>query len=170
MSWFLTALIEENISIQKINSLAKKYNLKFTHIENEFIRKKLPYKTRYYWVEWIDNKFFTALEKMEDEDTINNRLDALCGISSEYVQRLKKELVEERLCRHTCMDNWLNFIKDMILGEHANIIGYLMHFYKEDPATERIRIVRTEIIHIKVFAIENIDNFEEDVLYLIFGE
>jgi len=175
MSCILTVAVSDRVGSEKLNEIARKYNILLDAIKNKYVENQLPKKMAYYAMSWFECEYFIALEKniykkekdSDNEDEIMPELLEWFGISRDYIFTPKEESDERKQAWNENVDNWLNFVKEMLLDEKIELIGYLMHGYTGTIEDEEIDITKNKQIHVDLLSLDDIENIELDVLYLV---
>ncbi len=176
MSKYITAVIPCNIAVEQINNIAIINNLIFTPINNRFIKKQLMNNNlQYYWVEWINNKYDTAIGNSNKivpsiEEIINSLSfipEILDGLSENFIKEMKEEELEEQHIAKESLENWTRFLRTFLSESPQNEIGLILHCYQglvENEKAEISKIIKINITNLEQLYMPN--NMQEDVLYL----
>ena len=155
MCYFITATLPKDADLSKSAEVFNAYHLNFKEIENESVRKHL------------ENGDFYIF-------TTNGICDCGTVLASQGAGKYQpSELNDEKIKRdeaqtheHSMMsvEDWINFIHDILGSKATKRIGILVHEYKES-LDSKIKILGKITVPLEKLTIKFLVEMSEDVIY-----
>lgn len=171
MSWILTLFVPNNISISRINTIARKYNFELSSIYNDTTTQELPFDTIPCSAISLDSKYYIGEEFVENTcltgiSVSQTLANAGINIDENYIKALELELRTLNQSKELKRQKWADFITDFLVQNKGCYLGMILHFYKGTPESEELIIEQILESQIDTLSAETLFNIKEDTLYL----
>lgn len=177
MCHFITAAIDKNISLNELNTIAKKHQLSFTLCKNKYIIDQLGDESIYIQKMTHSCDCGTCLGYLRDKDFRIEEKDLLKMKKLNWSEGKIKRWMEEkesaykkraekseksRKSAEMEASNWIEFIQTLFEKTSIRHFNLLLHWYKSGPEMEEINLKQNKSIHWKELNENDFLNMEED--------
>lgn len=176
MSRYMISVISKHIPLNEINHIGIKNNLKFTIINNQFVEKQIhKNNVQCYLVEWIENKFNSALPVKGEiltppiEEVLSGINSYMGRLGNDYIIKLKEQMkkiyIEKSNAYKRDINSWISFLNEYFSKNPNDEFWLLLHWYSGSVDKEEF-VIKNELNIIKGNLKQCIfENLEEDILY-----
>jgi len=175
---FISGLIEKDFAINELNTIGKLYGINFSVCENSFVQSQLKpseiylIKTNKHCDCGTELGFLNRLKKKEDSG--ENKLSQLRkkGWSEAKIERWlndksNKQPFDPLGKKYPDLENWNSFIQTLFAQTKIKKFGLLLHWYRGDVFSERIKIKERIELIVDQLDISELLKIQEDGFYLI---
>ncbi len=186
MCHFITATLPGNVDLKKAGEVFACHKLRFEQIENESVRKHLEPGDLYILTTQGICDCGTALGSQYGEEDLS--IDQKEKFRKQTIEKFKKKgwsatkierwFKEEELTKGkelrikesqhesaiTFVSDWVNFIRDILIGGASKRIGLLLHMY-DGPISGRILIAGKKRVPLKDLNEVILLEMREDMIY-----
>lgn len=182
MCHFITAAITSSASIDALNDIAKKYDLKFYKIKNSFVESQLPkgffYLSKYtnhcdcgtvlgsmYHFSNIDFDFKKEIKKLKRKGWSQTKIQRWLGDKEKNKEKLKRQSSANKQRHAPEANEWFEFIKSVVHNHDLKKFGLLLHMYRTSPETEKVKLKSIENVSIKNIEYDYLTKIRENIFY-----
>jgi hypothetical protein len=185
MCHFITAICSSKTKLSDINLIGETYGLQFEDCDNEHITKQIS-KTEKYLLK--KSKMCDCGTNLGESSSKNDNTER---VQKSEIDKLKKKgWTETKITRYLAdkkksdekaaqqndtilnrqsneLDNYVNFIKDLLKKSDSEIFGLLLHWYSKGPDNENIKLAARKNISFKTLTALDLKTLEEDTLLCV---
>ncbi len=185
MCYFITAILPKEANFKEIQLIIENYKMAFLPMDNKSIIKQLK----------AGELYLRATRNYCDCDTVlgskNKGIEKRRIMESKKVKKLKQkgwttEQIEDWLenkiktqkqtkgkkwwpeLQEKEINNWLNFLKDLLEFKSISYVGLLKHWYEGNLESEDIKIIETKRLNLDQDLFDELLHMDEDIRYEFF--
>jgi hypothetical protein len=180
MCHFITACLPDTVSVRQLRAVLKAHRQTLRPLDNPWVEEQLPAGSQYLTctVKYCDCGtclgWSARQEEAGPEADETSRLrrkgwsEARIGRWREE-RRLARERAEQargEAAPREQADAWAAYVRDLLDQPGAAWFGLLLHWYRDSPETERVRLRDAVAVPRHRLTPETLLGMQEDVLYL----
>ncbi|MDI7189493.1 hypothetical protein [Leptospira santarosai] len=175
MCYYITAVVPDQVHLEKIQKMLKSYNLEFNEIINPYILNQLSNRYRYFRPTtstcdcdselgksngYQKNKHKSAISKLQKKGWSQSKIDRWIEERKNY--KIKTDPKVESSNKMF----WHQFIVKFLKTNLSNEFGLLVHWYEKNLEDENFHLKNIQKIKFESISDFNFSKIEYDTLYL----